>query len=71
MPNYSAIRANMRDDCKLHGRVEYVKSKIADGYICIECVYAGYYRTDITTEIKTNYPLNLAERAKRRPANFE
>jgi Zn ribbon nucleic-acid-binding protein len=43
--------------CGTHGKDPYwVKTKIAKGEICVECVAAGYYRKDIEEEIKANYP---------------
>jgi len=45
------------DYCGMHGKKPYwVKTKIAKGEICVECVAAGYYRKDIEEEIKENYP---------------
>lgn len=41
------------DKCKAHGKEsEYLHSKIAKAFLCVKCVEAGFFREDITIEIK-------------------
>jgi hypothetical protein len=42
--------------CNLHGKVRYLKSKIADAELCEECVTNGYYNADIVAEARQKHP---------------
>jgi len=44
------------DKCRLHGKVKYLYSKIAEAGLCPQCVTAGFYRGNITADMFAQYP---------------
>lgn len=42
--------------CRIHGKQLYVKSDVAHGEVCIECVRSGMYVREVEAEFKARYP---------------